>query len=273
VGLPDVPLVRFEAGDVLVLAHGDPYWMLSAPDQAPEFDTQGTLQFFRDIAAGKLPFVIKEGGGGAQRAQFVCGYLGCDMQPFNPLLAALPRLLKVKAATGRQEGLLNRLIELTLTEAQTHRLGGDSIRLGLCELMFVELIRGHLEMLPADQTGWLSGLRDSAISRVLCMMHERPSHAWTLQELADEAGLSRAVLAGRFSQLVGCPPMQYLMLWRMQIAARLLGDTAMKVAAIAHEVGYESEAAFSRVFKRVTGLSPGSWRTRHEATTPLQPRW
>jgi AraC-like DNA-binding protein len=265
VRLPDVPLARFEAGDVLVLAHGDPYWMLSAPHQAPEFDREATLAFFRDMAAGKLPFVIEEGGGGAERARFVCGYLGCDMQPFNPLLATLPRLLKVEAATARHEGLLDRLIELTLAEARRHRAGGDCIRLRLSELMFVEVIRRHLEMLPAGQTGWLSGLRDPGIFRVLSMLHEHPAHHWSLQDLAERAGMSRAVLAGRFTQLVGCPPMQYLMLWRMQIAARLLADGARKVAAVAHEVGYESEAAFSRVFKRVTGLAPASWRTRHEA--------
>jgi AraC-like DNA-binding protein len=265
VRLPDVPFTRFEAGDVLVIAHGDGYSMLSAPDQTPEFDRRATLQFFRDMAAGKLPFVVKEGGGGVGGAQFVCGYLGCDMQPFNPLLTTLPRLLQVKRATGRREGLLDRLIELTLAEAQEHRVGGASIRLRLSELMFVEVIRRHLETLPAGQTGWLSGLRDPAISRVLSMLHERPARSWTLRELAAAAGMSRAALAGRFAQLVGCPPMRYLMLWRMQIAARLLADGAVKVAAVAHDVGYESEAAFSRVFKKVAGLPPAAWRTRHEA--------
>jgi AraC-like DNA-binding protein len=261
--LPDVPLTRFEAGDIIVLAHGDRYSMLSAPDQAPEFDTNATLQFFRDMAAGKLPFVIEEGGGGAGGAQFVCGYLGCDIQPFNPVLSTLPRLLHVEGATVLPGGLLDRLIELTLAEAQTHRVGGDCIRLRLSELMFVEVLRRHLEMIPRGQTGWLSGLRDPAISRVLSLLHERPARAWTLRELAKAAGVSRAVLAERFAHLVGCPPMKYLMMWRMQIAARLLADRAMKVAAVAHAVGYESEAAFSRVFKKVTGLAPASWRTRY----------
>jgi AraC-like DNA-binding protein len=266
----DVACARFEAGDVLMLAHGDPYSMLSARGNAPEFDAEATLEFFRDMAAGRLPFVIKEGGGGAERAQFVCGYLGCDIRPFNPLLSTLPRLLQVKAGRARPDGLLDRLIELTLAEAQTRRLGGASIRLRLSELMFVEVIRRHLEMLPAGQTGWLAGLRDPAVSRVLSMLHERPARPWTVRELAEAAGLSRAVLAARFTELVECPPMHYLMLWRMQIAARLLADGAMKVAAVAHEVGYESEAAFSRVFKKVTGLAPASWRMRHQAS-PLPP--
>jgi AraC-like DNA-binding protein len=268
----DVAFTRFEAGDVLVLAHGDAYSMLSVRGQTPEFDTGATLQFFRDMAAGRLPFVIEEGGGGTERAQFVCGYLGCDIRPFNPLLSTLPRLLQVKAARARPDGLLDRLIELTLAEARTHRAGGDCIRLRLSELMFVEVLRRHLEMLPGGQTGWLAGLRDPAVSRVLSMLHERPARSWTLRELAEGAGVSRAVLAGRFAQLVGCPPMHYLMLWRMQIAARLLADGATKVATVAHEVGYESEAAFSRGFKKVTGLPPASWRTRHVAMPSAETR-
>jgi AraC-like DNA-binding protein len=268
----DVGFTRFEAGEVLVLAHGDAYSMLSARGQTPEFDTGATLQFFRDMAAGRLPFIIEEGGGGAGRAQFVCGYLGCDIRPFNPLLSTLPRLLQVKAARAQPDGLLDRLIELTLAEARMRRAGGDCIRLRLSELMFVEVLRRHLEMLPGGQTGWLAGLRDPAVSRVLSMLHERPARSWTLRELAEGAGVSRAVLAGRFAQLVGCPPMHYLMLWRMQIAARLLADGATKVATVAHEVGYESEAAFSRGFKKVTGLPPASWRTRHVAIPSAETR-
>ncbi|MCI0430662.1 MAG: AraC family transcriptional regulator [Rhodospirillales bacterium] len=263
--MPNLGSTRFDAGDVLVFAHGDAYSMLSAPDQRPEFDTEATLQFFRDMAAGKLPFVVVEGGGGPERAQFVCGYLGCDIQPFNPVLSALPRLLHVKRPAASPEGLLDRLIELTLAEAQTHRVGGDCIRLRLSELLFVEVVRRYLETLPAGETGWLSGLRDPAIGRVLSLLHEHPGRPWTLHELAERAGVSRAVLAERFAHLVGCPPMQYLMHWRMQIAARLLADRAMKVVAVAHEVGYESEAAFSRAFKKLAGVSPAAWRS-HQAS-------
>jgi AraC-like DNA-binding protein len=262
--IPNVAATRFDAGDVLVFAHGDPYSMLSAPDQPPEFDTAATLQFFREMAAGNLPFVVEEGGGGAERAQFVCGFLGCDMQPFNPLLSTLPRFLHVKRAAAAPEGLLGHLIELTLAEARTHRVGGDCIRLRLSELLFVEVVRRYLETLPAGQTGWLSGLRDAAIGRALSLLHGRPARSWTLNDLAKHVGVSRAVLAERFACLVGCPPMQYLTLWRMQIATRLLAEQVMKVAAVAHEVGYESEAAFSRAFKKVMGVSPAEWR-RHRA--------
>jgi AraC-like DNA-binding protein len=261
VSMPGVAPLRFEAGDILVMPHADAYSMLSAPGQPPEYDAEASVQFFREMAAGKLPFVIEEGGGGAERTRFVCGYLGCDMQPFNPVLSALPRLLHVRRPTAAPGGLLERLIELTLREAQGHRIGGACIRLRLSELMFVEVIRRYLETLPVGQGGWLSGLRDPVIGRVLSMLHERPAHAWTLKELAARAGASRAVVAERFAHLVGCPPIHYLTLWRMQVAGRLLAD-GVKVAATAHEVGYESEAAFSRAFKKTVGVPPAQWRGR-----------
>ena len=265
VSMPGVAPLRFEAGDILVMPHADAYSMLSAPGQPPEYDAKATVLFFREMAAGRLPFVIEEGGGGAERARFVCGYLGCDMQPFNPVLSALPKLLHVRRPTAAPGGLLARLIDLTLAEAQERRIGGACIRLKLSELMFVEVIRRYLETLPVGQGGWLSGLRDPVIGRVLSMLHERPAHAWTLKELADRAGASRAVVAERFAHLVGCPPMHYLTLWRMQVAGRLLADGAMKVAATAHEVGYESEAAFSRAFKKAVGVPPAQWRSHHGA--------
>jgi AraC-like DNA-binding protein len=258
--IPDVASTWFEAGDLLVFAHGDPYSMLSAPTQPPEFNNEATIQFFRDMAAGKLPFVIHEGGGGAGGAQFVCGYLGCDMRPFNPVLSTLPRLLRIKRSGAARDSLLDHLIDLTLAEANQPRVGGESIRLRLSELIFVEVARRHLESLPAQETGWLSGLRDPSIGKVLTMLHERPAHPWTLNELAQEAGMSRAALVARFTHLIGHAPIQYLTLWRMQIAARLLADSSMKVATVARAIGYESEAAFSRAFKKTVGASPAAWR-------------
>jgi AraC-like DNA-binding protein len=260
VGIPNVTSTWFEAGDVLVLPHGDPYSMLSEPGQPPEFDVDATMDYFRDMAAGRLPFVSKEGGGGEPRSEFVCGFLGCDMQPFNPVLSTLPRLLRIKRSHNEREGLLSRLIDLTLTEARQPRVGGESIRLRLSELVFVEVMRRYLETLPAHETGWLSGLRDPAIGKVLVMLHEQPAYPWTLNELASRSCMSRAALAARFTHLLGHAPMQYLTLWRMQIAARLLTDSSMKVAAVGREIGYESEAAFSRAFKKAVGLSPAAWR-------------
>ncbi|WP_246704492.1 AraC family transcriptional regulator [Rhizobium sp. P32RR-XVIII] len=260
-GIPNVTSTSFEAGDVLVLPHGDPYSMLSEPDQQPEFDTDATMDFFRAMAAGRLPFVAREGGGCEPRCEFVCGFLGCDMQPFNPLLSTLPRLLRIKRSHNGREGLLSSLIDLTLAEARRARIGGGSIRMRLSELIFVEVMRRYLERLPAHETGWLSGLRDPQIGKVLIMLHQQPAYPWTLNELASRACMSRAALAARFTHLVGHAPMQYLTLWRMQIAARLLGDSSMKVAAVGREIGYESEAAFSRAFRKTVGVSPAAWRS------------
>jgi AraC-like DNA-binding protein len=262
-GIPNACAVTFEGGDVLVFPHGDAYAMLSEAGQPPEYDAEATLAFLLEMVAGRLPLVVTEGGGGPNGARFVCGYLGCDARPFNPVLATLPRLLHVPRAAAREGDPLASLIQLTLTEIGHPRAGGEAIRLRLSELIFVEVVRRHLETLPAGQSGWLSGLRDPAIGRALAMLHERPAHPWTLGELSKRVGMSRAVLAQRFAHLVGCPPMQYLMLWRMQIAARAIADRAMKIAAVAHEVGYDSEAAFSRAFKKATGLSPAAWRDRH----------
>jgi AraC-like DNA-binding protein len=262
VEIPDVASTWFEAGDILVLAHGDRYCLLSTPGQAPEYDQEATIAFFREWMAGKLPFITREGGGGAGGADYVCGFLGCDMRPFNPVLSALPRLLRVKWSRNDERDLLGRLIDLTLTDAALPRLGGESIRLRLSELIFVEVIRLCLESLPAHETGWLAGLRDPAISKVLTLFHERPAHPWTLNMLAEEAGMSRSAMVARFTHLIGHSPMQYLTLWRMQIAARLLADSSIKVAAVGREIGYASEAAFSRAFKKTVGVSPAGWRTR-----------
>ena len=248
-----------------MIPHGDPYRIESRPGAVPEFDREGTLQFFRDMMSGRLPFVVSEGGGGDPPAKFVCGFLGCDARPFNPLLAQLQRLLLIRRVEGTAD-LLSRLVELTLTEMQRGRPGGASVRLGLSELLFVEAIRRHIEALPEGEAGWLAGLRDPGVGRALAALHARPHAQWTLEMLAREAGLSRSVLAERFTTLVGHPPMQYLTNWRMQLAARLLADGGGKVSAVAFKVGYQSEAAFSRSFKRAVGVSPSLWR--REAAYP-----
>lgn len=262
-GLASVPgteTIAFDAGDIIVFPHADPYFMSSAPGVPPELDREQTLQFFRDVTAGKLPFVIPEGGGKPPKAKFICGFLGCDLSPFNPLFATLPQILHIRRPSGGHADLLDRLIDLAMTEARTPRAGGESIRLGLSELMFVELLRRHLATLSADAPGWLAGLRDPKVGCALTLLHAEPARNWTLDGLARAAGVSRTVLAERFARCVGETPMRYLTLWRMQLAARLLVDGTDKVAAIGEQVGFRSEAAFSRTFKKVAGLSPTEWR-------------
>jgi AraC-like DNA-binding protein len=261
VAVPGTVPAAFSAGDILVFAHGDPYILGSEYRLDWRPPAEEMLQFFRDMVAGKLPLIIREGGGG-ESVRFVCGFLGCDARPFNPLLESLPRFLHVHRPPHGRGDLLDRLIGLTLAEAGTGRVGGECVRLGLSELIFVETVRRHLETLPPESSGWLAALHDPGVGRAIALLHQRPAAPWTVERLARQAGISRSVLAERFAKLVGQPPMQYLAHWRMQMASRLLADGPMKVSAIGREVGYESEAAFSRTFKKLVGLSPAAWRKR-----------
>lgn len=252
--------VEFSAGDILVVPHGNSYAMRDSPGEVSGLSPADSLEFFRAMAAGLLPFAVVEGGGGPAHARYVCGFLGCDSGPFNPLLGALPRLMRVPRSGEGAGRFLDRLIELALSQASQRRPGAECIRLRLSELMFVEVIRRYLDELPPEQTGWLAGLRDPAVGRAIALMHDDPAHHWGLDELARETGVSRSVLAGRFTQFVGCPPMQYLARWRVQLAARSLSDGSARISEIGRDVGYDSEAAFSRSFKRIAAMSPASWR-------------
>jgi AraC-like DNA-binding protein len=159
---------------------------------------------------------------------------------------------------------LKNLIDFVVAEARDRRAGSRSVLLRVGELMFVEVLRRHLGTLATEESGWLAGLRDPLVGRALARLHRDPAHAWTLEKLAREVGASRSVLAERFTHFVGEPPMHYLTRWRVQRAARLLAERGVKVSAVAREVGYDSEAAFSRAFKKLTGVAPVAWRTRRE---------
>jgi AraC-like DNA-binding protein len=254
--------VTLEAGDVLVFPRGDAYVMSITAGMRGGPDAAEVLAFMAAMVAGRLPFAVSEGGDGPERLGLVCGFLGCDARPFNPLLAALPRLLHVRKAFAPGDPL-GRLIEFAIAESRRPQPGGDCVRVRLSELMFVEVVRRYLSELPTEQTGWLAGLRDRVVGRALTLLHERPGDAWTLATLAQRVGLSRSALAERFSHFVGEPPMQYLTRWRMQVAARLLADGEAKVSAVALRVGYDSEAAFSRAFKKAAGVPPAAWRNRY----------
>jgi AraC-like DNA-binding protein len=254
------PTVALEQGDIIIFPHGDPYVMSMDAGGNAELDAEASKAVFGMMADGRLPFTIREGGEGDDRLNLVCGFLGWDVRPFNPLLSTLPRLLHVRRPANAEDDLLSQLIALTIAESRQKRAGADCIRLRLSELMFIEVVRRYFRDLLPGQSGWLSGLRDPFVGRALVLLHGQPAHPWVLEELAESVGLSRSALAERFTQLVGQPPMQYLSRWRMQVAARLLADGAMKVSAVARSVGYSSEAAFSRSFKKVTGVSPAAWR-------------
>ena len=242
-------------GDVIVFPHGDANVMSSGPGlRGPGVNTSSPDRYPHTVVLGKP---------GTPSATFVCGFLGCDRRPFNPLLEALPRLLHMR---GMSEGWLDGFARHLTEESRGGRPGADSVLTRLAELMFIQLLRRYLENLPPDQTGWLAGLRDEVVGRVLALIHRQPGRPWTLEELAREASSSRTSVAKRFSERVGRPPMQYLAQWRMQVAANLLSQSGAKISSIGREVGYDSEAAFSRAFKKETGVAPGAWREARRAT-------
>ncbi len=203
------------------------------------------------------------GAAAAAGARFVCGFLGCDARPFNPLLHALPRIIRV---SDDASGTLGAYVRFALAESKVPRIGGESVLGRLSELMFLHVVRRYLESLPREQADWLAALRDKPVGRALAALHRDPARAWTLQSLAREAGISRSVLAERFMQFVGHPPIEYLTSWRMQLAANQLRSSTESVAEIANRVGYESEAAFSRAFKKAVGAPPSEWRKSPQAT-------
>lgn len=244
------------AGSVIVFPHGSPHFMASAPDLRLPL-TQAALP-----PGEQPPFILRFGGDGSRRATFVCGYLGCDRRPFNPLLASLPEVLLVE---GQPDSWLATFAARVLEETTARRSGAGALLTRLAELMFIEVVRRHLESLPPAATGWLAALQDDVVHRALALLHEQPAHAWSLDELARRTACSRSVLAERFTQLLGDPPIQYLTRWRMQLASQHLTNAKTKIATIARLVGYESEAAFSRAFKRTVGTSPASWRETKES--------
>ncbi len=250
--------VRLEEGDIAVMPQGDPHALSSTPGMRAEPEWKA---FQRPANANALPFKLTTGSGGESDAHLLCGFFSCDLRPFNPLLESLPRFIRCgRDASNAATGLLDNFIRFATDETNNKRAGSQSILNRLSELMFVEVIRMHMDQLAENNTGWLAGLRDPLVGRALTLLHARPAHAWTLEALAAEAGASRSTLAERFAHLTGYPPIQYLTQWRMQLAAKQLADTNAKVAAVAEAVGYESEAAFSRAFKKATGRSPSEWR-------------
>jgi AraC-like DNA-binding protein len=255
--------VRLSEGDVAVVPHGDGHALSSEPGMRAE--PQWELHQ-RPADENALPFKLTTGSKGPGDAHLICGFFSCDLRPFNPLLDSLPPFIRCgRGASIASDGLLHNFIHFAKVETNDKRAGSQSILNRLSELMFVEVIRRHMDQLDDNNTGWLAGLRNPLVARALTLLHGLPAHAWTLDDLAAEVGASRSVLAERFAHLTGYSPIQYLTQWRMQVAAKQLTETNAKVAAVANAVGYDSEAAFSRAFKKVTGRSPTEWRSNHNA--------
>lgn len=251
-------------GDVLVVPHGHAYQLATACGLRTGWSLDDALSWFKAMASGQLPLVVTEGGDGTEQLRLVCGFLGCDALPFNPVLTTLPALLRVRLQ-GDSAERLRALVDFAVAEANGACPGSRSVLLRIAELVFVEVLRSYLTGASADGANWLGGLRDPIVGRALARLHAEPARTWTLPELAREAGASRSVLAERFTSFIGHPPMLYLTHWRMQLAAARLAAGAATVSEVSSAVGYESEAAFCRAFKKVTGVTPASWRGRRRA--------
>lgn len=279
-GVLGEPPVHMREGDVIVFPHGDRHVMSSLPGMRAEPDVEELL---RNIAREPLPFLVQQAVTEAAKlpnpdpmtesttATLLCGFLGCDRGPFNPLLEALPRMIHARAGDASDRRWSAQLGQLAALQSERRRPGGEAVLERMSEMMFVDVIRSYLDDLPDSQTGWLAGLRDRHVGRALSLIHGDPAHPWTLDLLSTHAGLSRSALHERFVQLIRQSPIQYLKNWRMQLACRLLTEGNTKLATIAREVGYESEAAFSRTFKRTVGISPAAWRRRDHEIHPSSP--
>jgi AraC-like DNA-binding protein len=255
----DAEPIEIHAGEVIVFTRGDPHVMSSAPGMRADPMCADSL-----VDGIQLPYVVSFGGDGPTTAKVICGFLACDAGPFNPLIENLPRILVGSSTRGHGKiPCLSALVQFASNEVRDRRVGGEGVLGRLAELMFVEVVRQYLETLTPQQSGWLSGLKDPRIGRVLALMHANPARDWGLENLARDVGLSRSEFAERFANLVGVPPMQYLAKWRMQVASGFLNDN-VNIATVAARVGYGSEASFSRAFKKIVGISPSHWRNRNK---------
>ncbi len=252
-GVDGQPQVNLQPGDVIVFPQGDAHLMGSAPGipAGAQFENTAPRRYPDTIRVGLEP----------RDTAVVCGFLGCDVRPYNPLLTSLPRLMHVSGIAG---GWMSDFPQQVVAESRRGRVGSETMLTRMAELMFIEVVRRHVEQLSPQHSGWLGGLRDDVVGPALAALHKRPAHPWTLAELAGTIASSRTVLVDRFSDVIGVSPMQYLTRWRMQLAAGHLASRTAKVATIGALVGYDSEPAFSRAFKRETGVSPAAWRRARE---------
>jgi AraC-like DNA-binding protein len=199
-------------------------------------------------------------GGGGNPTRMICGYLGCEAVRGNPVFSTLPRAMRIRVAEAGPAEWIHSTFQYAASEIAARRPASETVVAKLSELLFLEAVRRYAEELPDGDTGWFAGLRDPVVARALALMHGDIARNWSMEQLGREAGLSRSALAERFGRLLGMPPMQYLGHWRMQVAAHSLKTTSLPLARVAERVGYESEAAFSRAFRKAFGSAPATWR-------------
>lgn len=257
------PTVRLIAGDVVLFPQGHAHLMTSQPGLLPAPGRR------LEAVLTRRPRQLVFGGGGAA-TRLVCGYLACDDRLARILLGGLPPIVRVNVRGSNAGTWLEASVRYALAEARSPRPGGAGVLAKLSEVLFIEVLRLYMNEQREGRTGWLAGVRDRIVGAALNAMHKQPAHAWTLNELARTAGTSRSVLAERFQHLVGNSPMQYLTQWRMLLAANLLRGSNAQLASIAEDVGYQTDTAFSRAFRREYGAPPAAWRRSHAPRDNVQ---
>jgi len=259
--IDDGPDVELAPGDIVVFPHGDAHH-LSAGSGSNQVESAALL---KRIVNGDLS-PMQAGGGGAT-TRFICGYLTLDPLLCGPVLESLPPIMKVNVRTDRAGQWLEQSILRLLDESGSNRVGSDAMLARLSEALFVDTVRRHIAGLPDHTTGWLGAARDPVVGKTLALFHRRPAHPWTVATLATAVGVSRSSLLERFTRYLSRPPMAYLTGWRLRLAAQALTSSPRGVADIAAGVGYESEAAFNRAFKREFGVPPARYRRQARAAS------
>lgn len=245
--------VSVEEGEVVLLSRNELHKIGS--DVRLKAVPAGDLMLAPEGAG--VPRIIH--GGGGDRCTMVCGFLGGDDQ-LAPLLTTLPPLLTLKVRDTPGGEWIAQSFRYGAQQLANGDPGAATVMSKMSELLFVEAVRRYLATMPEADTGFLAGLRDPAVGKALALMHSQVARDWTAEDLADAVNLSRSAFADRFTALMGQPPMRYLTAWRMQVAGQKLREGKRSISQIAFEIGYESEAAFTRAFKREVGMPPAAWR-------------
>jgi len=247
------------AGDIVVFPHGDAHFIGNGPAVKP-------VDSFKTFGPNLIEGVkVARYGGGGELTRFVCGFLACEPRLSQVFLAGLPPILKVHVVNEPSGQWLENSIRFSVSQMSGSNDGTAVVLAKLSEVLFVETLRRYINALPPGQIGWLAGARDPFIGQALALLHKTPAHPWTVEDLARRVGLSRTRFADRFRHFLGEPPMAYLARWRVKLGAELLQSTTDSVAEVAANVGYGSEAAFNRAFKRELDCPPAQFRRQRNA--------
>jgi len=249
---------ELKSGDVVVFPHGDHHYLGNG--SAEPVDSVKT--FAKNLSEG---LKVARFGGGGEVTRFVCGFMTCELRLGEVFLSGLPPIMKVRIVEDEADQWLEGSIRFSVGERADSNAGSELVRTKLAEVLFVETLRRYINELPANEVGWLAGVRDSFVGHALALMHKNPAHPWTIAELGRQIGLSRSRIAERFQHFLGESPMSYLSKWRLKLGAEMLLSADHSIAEVAAAVGYGSEATFNRAFKRQFNIPPAQFRkrTRH----------